>query len=87
MAIPEEYRSSFDALLEAAEEGAVALVECKVRSTGGTAYVIAMVFRDENDNYDLVPMARMVDKDSPEFDDLIPPQGDDVGIDTGQDYP
>jgi hypothetical protein len=78
--IPDQFKSAFDALLEAsAESEGIALVQCRQRSTGKDIYVICIVSRDgpgDDANYDLTPMARMIARDSAEFDDIEPPDHD-----------
>ena len=82
MAIPEEFKARFDFLLEAAgEDQGIALVECRRKSTGQKVYAVVAVTYVEEDGeagYHLAPLAVMLPGDGPEFDDIEPPDNDDI---------
>jgi len=47
--IPESYRRLFDALLRAADDSALALLECRDVVTGTPRYVICAVLHDDDE--------------------------------------
>lgn len=91
MAIPEDFKNRFDLLLEAVQDGALALVECSRRSTGEPVYAVAIVGRStdaEDADYILLPVAVMLSADGPDFADLEPPEPDStIQIEPSGQYP
>jgi len=79
MSIPEKFKARFDNMLDAALEGGIALVECRQRVGGPNKYVISIVVNDANGDYELIPIAAMLNPDSEEIDNLIPP-GEGEGV-------
>lgn len=59
MAIPDAVSANFDTLQRAADNGDLAVMECTKRETGETVYVVCAVYRDEDEMFNLVPLAQM----------------------------
>ncbi len=58
MAIPEHVRTNFNTLLEAAENGDLALLECSDANTGEARYVICAVGR-EGEEFAFTPFGHL----------------------------
>lgn len=70
MAIPDPYRRNFQTLLQAAEQGDLALMECTDAQTGEPRYVICAVGRDGSD-YLFTPFGHLHDGNP--FEAYLPP--------------
>lgn len=70
MAIPDAFRQNFSTLLQAAEAGDLALVECTDAETGEPRYVICAVGREGGD-YVITPFGHLHDGNP--FDAYRPP--------------
>lgn len=70
MAIPEPYRRNFETLLRAAEQGDLALMECRDAVTGVPRYVICAVGRSEKD-YVMTPFGHLHDGNP--YEAYVPP--------------
>lgn len=70
MAIPDAYRRNFQTLLQAAENGDLALMECTDAQTGEPRYVICAVGRDGSD-YLFTPLGHLHDGNP--FEAYVPP--------------
>jgi hypothetical protein len=70
MAIPDAYVQNFQTLLRAAEQGDLALLECRDAQTGEPRYVLCAVDRDESE-YLLTPFGHLHDGNP--FDAYLPP--------------
>jgi len=60
MAIPEHARKNFQTLLRAAQNGDLALMECKDATTGIPRYVVCAVAH-HNDDYVFTPFGHLAD--------------------------
>lgn len=70
--IPEGHRRNFETLCRAADNGRLALMECKDTKTGKPAYVICMVNEgEEGGDTELVPVAKMFDENP--YEEWEPP--------------
>ena len=74
MSIPDHVRNNFQVLLDAAERGDLALLECRDADTLGPRYVICAVSRDAGD-YLFTPFGHMVSDRNP-YDAYLPPVTD-----------
>lgn len=74
MSIPDHARANFQALLRAAANGNLALMECADFETGETRYVICAVGRDDGD-YVFTPFGHLADGDP--YEAYTPPNGGD----------
>jgi Family of unknown function (DUF6117) len=83
MAIPEAIRTNFNTLVKAVKQGDIALLECRDRDTGESAYAICAINRirqaDREPEIEMVPFGVMFSSDpyeilipasDPEFDEL-----------------
>jgi hypothetical protein len=70
MAIPDSYRRNFQTLLQAAEQGDLALMECADAQTGEPRYVICAVGREGSD-YCFTPFGHLHDGNP--FEACLPP--------------
>lgn len=70
MAIPDAYRRNFQTLLQAAEAGDLALMECADAATGEPRYVICAVGREGAD-YLFTPFGHLHDGNP--FEAYVPP--------------
>lgn len=73
MSIPAYARANFQALLRAAEDGNLALMECADAQTGAMRYVICAVGRDSGD-YIFTPFGHLADGNP--YDAFLPPDPD-----------
>lgn len=73
MAIANGHRTNFNTLIEAFENGDVALLECELKSTGEQVAVIVAANR-VNDEIEFVPFAMLFNGNPYEF--LNPPNPD-----------
>lgn len=69
--IPQTFRDNFNTLNRAFTDGAACLLECQEMHTGKPVYVICAVNRSGGSDYELVPVARLID-DNP-YELLVPP--------------
>ena len=72
MSIPKSVKANFQTLLSAAENGALALMECQDADTNVPRYVICAVNREEG-AYQMVPFGHMVSDRNP-YEAYIPPE-------------
>lgn len=72
MAIPQFARDNFNTLLHAAENGQLALMECKDAMSGQPRYVICAVNRDADD-FAFVPFGHLESEMNP-YDRYLPPE-------------
>ena len=70
MAIPEVFQKNFDTLLRAADEGHLALMECKDAATGEPRYVLCAVGWDGRE-FAMTPFGHLHDGNP--FDAYVPP--------------
>jgi hypothetical protein len=70
MAIPDHARASFETLLQAAQAGDLALLECTEVASGETRYVLCAVGRDADD-YVMTPFGHLTPGNP--YDAYIPP--------------
>ena len=70
MAIPDDARTNFETLVEAAKAGDLALVECTEADSGETRYVLCAVGRDKSD-YVMTPFGHLALGDP--YEAYIPP--------------
>jgi hypothetical protein len=75
MSIPSFARTNFQTLLRAADDGALALMECLDAVTGAPRYVICAVGRD-NEDYVFTPFGHLADGDP--YDAYLPPHPDNL---------
>ena len=76
MAIPDGYKINFKTLLRAARNENLALVECRHKKTGESAYIIAAVVNvGPDDKMDVVPLVLLFDSNPYEMP--IPPSTSD----------
>jgi hypothetical protein len=78
MAIPEGYKANFNTMVQAADDGMLALVECTRKADGEKIYVICAVNYnpDEKEGYELIPVAKLFDGNP--YEEVIPPGHNDV---------
>lgn len=69
--IQEGYKENFKTLLKAAENGDLALIECRDAKTGVDVIAICAVFNDNEGMCNTVPLAKMFDGNP--YEELIPP--------------
>ena len=74
MAIPNPVRTNFDTLLRGADDGNLALMECRDAATRETRYVLCAVGRDAGD-YVFTPFGHLADGNP--NDAFLPPDPDD----------
>lgn len=74
MAIPKGYRSNFNTMLKAADNGDLALMECEDKATKKKVFVVCMVGR-ENGEYVFTPVAKMFDGNP--YEEVNPPDPSD----------
>ena len=74
MAIPNPVRTNFDTLLRAADDGNLALMECRDAATRETRYVLCAVGHD-GDDYLFTPFGHLADGNP--NDAFLPPDPDD----------
>lgn len=72
MSIPDGVRANFNTMLRAAENGALALLECQDADTREPRYVICAVNFD-GEAYEMVPFGHLVADRNP-FEAYIPPE-------------
>lgn len=72
VSIPKGVRANFQTLLSAAENGALALMECQDADTNEPRYVICAVNRGAG-TYQMVPFGHMVGARNP-YEAYIPPE-------------
>ena len=70
MAIPDHARVNFETLLQAAQAGDLALMECTEVASGETRYVLCAVGRDASD-YVMTPFGHLAPGNP--YDAYIPP--------------
>ncbi len=70
MAIPKHIRENFETLLRAAQNGDLAVMECKDASSGIPRYVICAVGRHEGD-YVFTPFGHLAEGNP--FEAYVPP--------------
>jgi len=75
MAIPDPYRRNFETLLRAADDKALALMECRDTATGVTRYVICAVGFD-GDAYLMTPFGHLCDGNP--YEVYVPPGADGI---------
>lgn len=61
MSIGQSYRTNFDTIRRAAENGDLCLLEVYERTTGKPAVMLCAGFTDENDEVNLIPLAQMLE--------------------------
>lgn len=71
MAIPRGHKSNFNALLRAAKNGDLALLECYDAKTNTPVFTICMANRGADRSITFVPVAKMFDGNP--YDELMPP--------------
>ena len=79
---PDGYKTNYDTVLRAAGHGDLALIECKVQATGEPAFVLAAVYQDEQDLFNIVPLARLFDGNP--YEELIAPSDPRFGTGVGE---
>lgn len=72
--IEEGYKTNFNTLLQAASDGQLALVDCLDVATGKPVRAVCAVYRDNEDMYNIVPLAKMFDGNP--YEELAPPNPD-----------
>jgi hypothetical protein len=75
MAIPDTYRRNFETLLRAADDNALALMECRDAETGITRYVICAVGFD-GVAYLMTPFGHLCDGNP--YEVYVPPNADAI---------
>ena len=70
MAIPDHVRANFETLLNAAQAGDLALMECTEVASGETRYVLCTVGRDDGD-YVMTPFGHLTPGNP--YEAYIPP--------------
>ena len=70
MAIPEHARANFATLMNAAQAGDLALMECTEAQSGETRYVLCAVGRDD-DNFVMTPFGHLAPGNP--YEAYIPP--------------
>lgn len=70
MAIPDHARANFETLLQAAQAGDLALMECTEVASGETRYVLCAVGRDDGE-YEMTPFGHLAPGDP--YEAYIPP--------------
>lgn len=70
-AISQVCRKNLDTIVEAARNGDLALLDCQDVKTGKPVVALIAVYRDENGDFDFVPLAKMFDGDP--YEELNPP--------------
>lgn len=70
MAIPDHARANFETLLQAAQAGDLALIECTEVASGETRYVLCAVGRDAGD-YLMTPFGHLAPGNP--YEAYIPP--------------
>lgn len=70
MAIKDGYRKNLQALIRAAQNGDLALVECQEKLTGRTVIAVAAIWRD-GEEFIISPLAKMFDGNP--YEELDPP--------------
>ena len=73
---PNSVHDRFDMLMQAGEHNALCLVKCNDGETGKFAYLLCAVRKQNEDDVEVVPLARMFDDENP-FELYIPPLGFD----------
>lgn len=68
--IPDGYKTNFQTLSTAFEEGAACLLQCRDAQTGEPVYAICAVNRVKDD-FEFIPFARLFDGNP--FEQLVPP--------------
>jgi hypothetical protein len=71
MALPPSHKANFNTMLLAAKHGDLALLDCTATATGEPVAVICMVQRGADDDFSLIPVARMFDGNP--YDEVTPP--------------
>jgi len=61
MAIPEGYKHNFETMMRASENGDLCLAQCRSRKTGEDVFVVCATFMNEDNEVQLVPLAKMFD--------------------------
>lgn len=59
MSIPDAYRTNFNTLLKAAQNGDLCLAESRDAKTGEPRYLICAVFKDAEDMINIVPFGHL----------------------------
>jgi hypothetical protein len=76
MAIPDHHLKNFQTLMRAAEDGNLALMECRDAVTGEKRFVLCGVGRDGND-YVMTPFGHLAEGNP--FEAYVPPQSRPFG--------
>jgi len=71
--LPKHHKNNFETILRAAANGDLALVQCRMKSTGEIVAAVAAVSWD-GQHYTITPFALMIDGDP--FELLDPPNPD-----------
>lgn len=71
MAIPAHIRANFETLLRAAQNGDLAVMECKDSGNGAIRYVLCAVGRNEGD-YAFTPFGHLAEGNP--FEVYVPPE-------------
>lgn len=75
MALRRGDRANFNTLVKASDDGQLALMEMRRRSDGAVVAGICAVYVDEDNNYNFVPLATMVEGNPYELFDPPNPEG------------
>jgi hypothetical protein len=68
------YKANFDTLKKACRNGDLGLLEAQDAKTGKTVACICAIYRDEEGEYNMVPLAKMFDGNP--YEELNPPNPD-----------
>lgn len=64
MSISEKHKEAFNALVDAAHEGALALLECKDSVTGEVVSALCLAYEFEDGSYEMVPVGQLFNFDA-----------------------
>ena len=71
MALNQYTINNFGTLKSATNDGNLALMECEEKATGKKVPMVCAVYIDEDDQYNFVPLAVMLECNP--YDDYLPP--------------
>lgn len=70
--IPKSHKKNFETLKRAFANEDMAVVECTDKATGRPVHVLCAVAPNEDDQFDIIPMAKLFDGNP--YEELLPPE-------------
>lgn len=71
MSLGTHYKANFNTMLLAAENKDLALLDCRDKETGKQVHVVCAIYRDNEGQFNMVPLAKLFDGNP--YDEVDPP--------------